>query len=432
MWLFANMVIHKGVIITPDNDGVFWIDGYGYKPQALDIDYDGKPTHNAIPTLSDKKINIKEVAEKMQHCVGGYEAYLGIGWVIGTIFSEDIFKKYKCFPFIFPHGVKGSGKTSFLRWIMAFFGIDTEGYNLPESSTVYITRVLSYFSSLGVWFDEYRNKDRDVEKKAGYLRSAYNRQSTGKGIKKAFGTKGYRVTGTMTVSGQELPHDAGLFSRLVPMQFSVYKRNRLYFDWLNKNYLRFSNFTLDLILNYDKYRDRILENIEEMKRALILKGIEDRTAENWAIVAACFDTVVLQDDDFISWVVKSCQEWKLIEEDSGELNQFFDDVNVMLAKKEINNRFISVDIVEGGKKVLNLWFNGLYNVWAERYRKKTGRDAFDKGTILKYLQDEPYYVGYHQNKVTFGGDRRRPHVIDVDKGTEVIQEIAETVDSLGV
>lgn len=424
LWLFGNVAIRDRKIIYPDEEGIFWIDGAGYKPQSLDIDADESST-SLIASLNMKDVDIGQIAERMKHCIGGYEAYIAIGWALATIFSDDIFKAYKCFPFIFPHGVKGSGKTSLLRWIMAFFGIETEGFSLPGSSPVHITRQLSYFSSLGIWFDEFRN-DKNVMDKNGHLRSAYNRQSVGKGIKKAFGTRGYKVRGTLTISGEELPKDAGLFSRCIPLQISAHKRNRQYYDWLQKNYPTFSGFTRELVLNYAELLPKVLGAIEELKAALVVRNIPDRTAENWAICAATFETLVVKDDGFIRWVEKQCQQWKLIEEDENALNIFFDDLNVMLAKKELDDTFIVSNMDEQGRRVLYLWYNGLYNAWATEYRKKTGREAFDKATILKYLQDEPYYLEYSRNKINFKGTRRAAHVIDVGQGTLTIKEIAET------
>lgn len=424
LWLFGNMAIYKGKVYRPDEEGIFWINGIGYKPQPLQLDQKGETSQDTLPTLSESEIDIKEIALKMKHCIGSYGAYLGLGWVVATIFSEDIFNKFRCFPFIFPHGKHQSGKTSFMQWLMAFFGIETEGYNIGESTQVHIVRSLSYYSSLGVWFDEYRNEPK-INQKDGYLRSAYNRQISGKGIKQGFGTRGYHVCGTLGITGEVLPKDGGLFSRCVPIQISEYKRDRTWYEWLCSNAPSFSSFTRKLILNYDYYKDKILNNITELRKALIKKGINDRAAGNWAIVAAAFETAIFQDDDFIRWVEENCQLWKVSSEEVSSLNAFFEDINVMLAQGDIDGRHIQAIIDRDNKKLLYLWFNGIHNLWSIYSRKKTGIEPFDKITLLKYLQDEPYYRGYSSNKISFNGARRKGHIIDVESATETIQEIFE-------
>ena len=386
LWLFGNMAIRGGDVYRPDDDGVVWIDGKGFKPQSMYLGPRDEPMEDAIPYLYDgTDIDMNDVIQKMKECVGGYEPYVGVGWVIASIFSKDIFKKYKVMPILFPHGKRESGKSSFLRWIMRFFGIESDGVNLPETTQNYIMRSLGYFSSLGVWYDEYRNEPK-VTGKDGYLRSAYNRQLSGKGTKHSFATRGYKVLGTITVAGEEAPKDNGLFTRCCFIQFSSYKRNGEWYDWLNSHMEKFSRFTFDLILNYEKYKPIIMDAIAKLKAALKELGISDRTAENWGIIAGSFYAIVKQDQEFIKWVNKVCQEQKITGESEHILNQFWDDVNYLVENQKIGKGKIC--IVDD---TLCFWINGVYEDWSLHYRSKTGREPFDKNSVLKYLQEEPYY-----------------------------------------
>jgi DNA primase len=421
LWLFGNMAIKGGKVYRPDNDGIIWIDGKGYKPQSLQINPRGEPIEDAIPSLCEQEINIVDVALKLKQTIGGYEAYMGLGWVVATIFSDDIFKHYKCFPILFPHGKRMSGKSTFLRWLMSFFGVETEGYGLAETSQNFIARALSYFSSLGVWFDEYRNETK-ITQKDGFFRSAYNRQLSGKGTATAFQARGYAVNAAIAISGEELPKDNGLFTRCIPIQISAYKRDRTWFDWFNKYCYQFSNFTYHLIKNYDKYKDRILENIQELKEVLVEADITDRTAENWAICAAAFESTILQDEDFIRWVFETCQDIKITGEQEHMLNMFWEDVIYLVAKNEITDNEIKIDDVNN---TMYIWFNGIYNTWSVYYRKKTGNQPFDKQSISKYLQDEPYYNG--KKNVKFGKTTRYSYVIDLTKAPDTFNEIVDVI-----
>ena len=421
LWLFGNMAIKGGIVYRPDNDGIVWIDGKGYKPQSLQIGPRGEAMEDAIPGLYDKDIDIELIAKTLYQSVGGYAAYMGIGWVVATIFSEDIFAKYKCLPILWPHGKRESGKSTFARWLMNFFGVETEGIGLSKTTTQnFIARILSYRSSLGVWFDEYRN-EAEVTNRDGFFRSAYNRQLSGKGTATAFQAKGFVVNATLMISGEELPRDNGLFTRCIPLQISSNRRDRTVYEAVNRLTSKFSGFTYHLLLNYDKYRDKIMSNIAELKEALVGLDVSDRTAENWAICAAAFESTVIEDDGFIAWVEKSCQEIKRTGEEEHMLNLFWEDLNYLYSRRELNEQHFRV---EGD--VLYFWFAGCYDAWCIHYRKKTGREPFDKQSILKYLEDEHYFIPGRETKRLNGGARKVCSV-NFKNANETIRELASIV-----
>lgn len=420
-WLFANVAIKDGIVYQPDSDGIFWIDGKGYKPQSLNIGPRGEIMEDAIPALYLGDIDIKQVAETLKESVGGYQAYIGIGWVISTIFSRVIFDRFKVFPFIFPHGKREAGKSTFMRWLMSFFGVETEGASIAESTQNYIMRALSYYSSLGVWFDEYRN-ERKITDKDGYLRSAYNRQLSGKGIKSAFGTRAYTVRGTMAISGEELPRDSGLYTRCVPLQMSANRREREHYDRLNRMSEKFSGFTFHLLQNYNKIAPDLIENISALKEKLVEQDITDRTAENWAIFAGSYVTVVGYDQGFIDWVLEACKEVRQIAEEEHILNQFWQDVVIMQSAIEIDDNHLRY-IFDKGKYYLAFWLPPIYDKWAVRYRQRTGKEPFDSATITQYIKDEFYFVDY--KNVRLGGKTRKCIIVDVENGPEYFKEILD-------
>lgn len=427
LWLFGNCAVYKGRLYRPDTDGIVWLGGErggrarGYKPQSLQLGPRDEPVEDAIPALSAHKADAVAIAGRLRAAVGGYEAYVGMGWVIACLFGEDIFREYKCLPILFAHGKRESGKSTYLRWLMHFFGIETEGYGISESTQNFIARALSYYSGLGVWFDEYRNEPR-VTMKDGYFRSAYNRQLSGKGTPTAFQARGFAVHAAVALSGEELPRDNGLYTRLVPLQLSAHKWNRAEFNWLNRHCVEFSAITRDILTRYDELRDPVLRAIAELKAALVERDISDRTAENWAICAGAFEAVVVQDEGFIHWVLEACQEVRRAAESEHALSIFWDDINALLATRELDGRYLKVDVDENK---LCLWFPGIYNVWATHFRRRTGREPFDRTSIRKYFEDEPYYVGEANRHLD--GPQRRCCIVDLAKTTiPSIQEVAES------
>ncbi len=423
LWLFGNTAIKKGESYLPDSDGIIWISGRGYKPQSLQIGAKGEPVEDAIPSLYELPVDIKDIAKRLHDSVGGYEAYMAIGWVAGTIFSKHIFEKYKCFPILFCHGKRESGKSTFMRWIQSFFGVETEGITIGDTTTAnYIARVLSYYSALGVWFDEYRNEAKVIQKD-GFFRSAYNRQFSGKGTPTAFQTRGFTVNSTIAISGEELPRDNGLFTRCIPLQISTNRRKdyKNQFEWLNKYCRRFSGFTRHLIVNYDTYLPRILENIAGLKRELTGLDISDRTAENWAICAGAFEATVFENDGFIDWVETTCQEIRQTGEQEHMLNQFWDDIHYMFVEGQLTDNYLKVF-----NENLYVWMKGLYEAWSIHYRKKTGREPFDYQSIMQYIKDEPYFSSGQRLARLKQGPCRCVE-INVEKSTDTIRELVEKI-----
>lgn len=423
VWLFGNMAIKKGKDYGPDSDGIIWINGKGYKPQSMQVGSRGEPMEDAIPSLYEHDVDIKDIAQKMFETIGGYEAFMGMGWVVATIFSKDIFEKYKLMPILFPHGKRESGKSTFMRYLMSFFGSENDGITIGDTTTAnFIARVLSYYSCLGVWFDEYRNEAK-ITQKDGFFRSAYNRQLSGKGTATAFQTKGFSVHATISISGEELPRDNGLFTRCIPLQISTNKRKQSevnWFEWINKYHRRFSGFTKHLILHYDEYLPKILRRIADLKDLLTQLDTSDRTAENWAICAGAFEIAVMENEGFIDWVIKTCQEIKQTGEQEHMLNVFWEDVNYLFSEGQLTNNFIRVT-----GDYLYIWFKGIYEVWSVHYRKKTGREPFDRQSVYKYLQDEQYFKGANKNTRMTSQVTHKTVVIDLNLATETINEIAD-------
>ena len=425
IWLFGRLAFREGKIYKPDEDGIFWIDGKGFKPISLQINARGESVEEAIPTLSDKPIDLQDMSYKFYRTIGGYEAYMGIGWVIASLFSRDIFEKYRCMPILLPHGKRESGKTTFVWWLMNLCGIEQEGAGVAESTQNFIARVLSYYSSLPAWFDEYRN-ERKVTDKDGFFRSAYDRHVSGKGTATAFQTRGFTVRGSVVLSGEEIPRDNGLFTRCIPLQISEHKRTREWYDWLNSNHRALSYLSYYVLANYNELRPQVMESIAGLKEALLQRGLSDRVAQNWAICAGAFTAVIKQDAEFIRWVEQACQEVKQSAESEHMLNVFLTDLSVLLKDNKVGE-----DCLRNNMSTVYIWLPGAYGAWATYYRQKTGKEPFDQQSILKYAKQEPYYMG--EKKARMGKvSRNKVMALDSshDEAPESLEEIREQLDNL--
>ena len=427
LWLFGNLAIKDAQTYMPDEDGIFWIANRGYKPQSMQlVNSANEVITDAMPYLRQEKVDIQEVARRLRVTVGGYESNIGLGMVVATIFGHDIFKVYRFLPFLFAYGRAKSGKTTFLAWLMNMFGIETQGVTLPGGTTLaFITRQMSYHSNLASWFDEYRNDGDVAGRFDGQFRSAYNRQSAGKGTPTAFQTRSFVVRGSVFFSGEFLPKDAGMFSRIVPIQFSQYKRSDEYYEWINENCRSWSGFAYHLITNYEKYKPVILKRIDGMRKILAKERpkIDERIFGNWAIPAGAYCAAIEKDDDFIDWVIAACKDMRQTSENESAVNQFWDDVSVLVAKNELGSKEMRVF---DGK--LYFWLKGVHSTWAQNYQRENRKDATDRPSLLKYLEQEPYFLA-RERHTKLKGHQQRCVVVDVSKGTDTIKEIAINLEA---
>ena len=199
MWLFGNVAVKDdGSELRPDEMGYFGLKTW--YPAIGIVVTTGKNTINSgVPSLSLNQFDIKEFKNRLSDTINPMQANLCLGWMTANLFMTEVFKLHGCFPFLYLRGLKGSGKTKVLSWILACLGIEGEGYSIESTTTVAAGRYLGYFSSLPVMFDDYRNTEK-AQAKDGFFRNVYNRQSAGKGMKSEFGIREVKVRGTVCLA----------------------------------------------------------------------------------------------------------------------------------------------------------------------------------------------------------------------------------------
>lgn len=421
-WLFGNCAIHGGHIYDLDEDGIAWLDEtrgdervqVGYKPQALATDIQGDSVEGAFPILETRPatITLSEVGKKLAEGYGGYDAYLGLGWVLATLFSRNIFTKYKSFPIFFLRGKRRSGKTTFMRFLLQFFGSEQDGMNLPEATAASIMRPLGYYSSLGMWLEEYRNQPQ-VTRKDGLLRTTYDRQSVGRGVKQAFGTVQYPVRAGLAISGQESPEDNALFSRCVLFNIAETRLNAAALPWLRKHASTFSALTRDILLNYDAHCPAVLSKIAELRERFEKEeGIDNRTAVNWSIFLGALLTFLPElEAEIMPWAMTHCINVAASGDAMDELSQFLQSISVAYVDRLIDEGYVRYD---SSKNEIYIWMTGCFTKFAEMHRRQSGRPPFDKSTIISYLREEPYTNPQPTTK-RMGGETKQVYVLEVDK-----------------
>jgi len=407
VWLFGNSMIKEdGSILTPDEDGVIWDGLTGYQPQSI-VETDkeeGKP--GKLPTVdvdfAERPFGLpelREVADKMYKIYNNKAIYLAMGWVVACLLSEEIYRKYSCFPILFIGGKRECGKTTLGNWLMAMAGF-TEGSaaSIGNATFAGVEKNLAWFASLPFWLDEFRN-NKDVKKWEGFLRNSYQRQSAVKGtINKTI--KKYGVNAGIILSGEETPEDNALLSRcmIIPLTGRKIDNQNIYAEIAE---LRAQGILSRLVYEVIKRKTDtlpyILASIDGWKKRMMDNGVGDRIALNYSISAACYDAYFLRGDptdkrrEFVDWVTKDAHRTEVEKESEHMLSVFMEDVVTLHEHLEGFYCIYPDDKVDKGKRRIALHFPTFYNKWTETYRR-TGHEQFKRQTMLSYIKEEPYFI----------------------------------------
>lgn len=427
IWLFGNVAITAdGKELRADKNGIFWTEKKGFKPIPIGVTTGRDIISTGVPYLYTGEFDVQEYLRKLSDTITAPQAKICIGWAAAVLFIEDLFPISPAFPFLYFKGKKGSGKTHVATWVKYLFGIEGEGIQIDGTTAVAAQRYLSYYSSLPVLMDDYRNGSDKVTNKNGLFRNVYNRQAAGKGIKSDFGIREARIRGTLMFTGEETPRDPALLERCIPISVSERLRKSDQLRWMGENKNTFSAFTLDILRKKKDLLPTFMRVFEEARLFFVSQGRNARTAVNYAVISAGYAVVFDEKDiEFAKFITTETD--RVYKENEGEsaIARFFEDIAIMAHRGEIK----PVDWWEGRNGILYVYFNGLYALWQESCRRR-GEDApFKKSAIHDYLRDEPGWIALADNREYINCRRQRVIAFCLDKSPEYIQELwdGETV-----
>jgi DNA primase len=300
---------------------------------------------------------------------------------------EEVFKHYGCFPFLFITGRRRSGKSTVAEWMMNLFGLENSGKQAGDTTSVAMQRYMSYYSSLPLFVDEYRN-DIKVTQKNGLFRNAYNRQSAGKGIKSDWGTREAKIRGTIILAGEETPSDNALLTRCIVVLVSEIRRKVNNFDWFTRNRSKMSAFAYHILSNRKAYTDKFMLRLLEDKEGITRLVNDDRMAINMAVVSAGVWSLFGEDKVFAKQFIDDIKVTKIDQESENVVSSFFADVKAMAVQPQ--HKLRELWDLRDGKAYF--YFHAIYNIWASDYQSRHREAPFKSDAIRNYLKDEPGFV----------------------------------------
>jgi hypothetical protein len=454
IWLLGDYAVKEGRIYTPNSEGIIWIEDNGYQPMSLNVD--AGANSGCLPLirndLSDKIVDETQdaVVKLIKENIGGYEAYLALGFIAACVYSNEIYSRYK-FPILFISGKREVGKNTLARIIVNHFGLEEEvAKNISDISNTALMRWLAYYSGIPLWLDEFRNTNM-VLKHESTLRSVYDRIGGGNRGRLGFGVVGQRVRAPLVITGEGYSKDSALASRCVRIQLSLMRRKDEVFKQIETYRHNLSGIVHRLIVRKSKQNISELYNNIDTLSSILEQGnaekgnIDPRLAKIYASLAVCFiklyDTHQACNDhgEFLDWLKYQAFEVKKEKDESFILNEFFYDAESLRVENILNGDHVEIlqnkvfgyaagKAPQKGDDVVRIWLRGIYNKWAES-RKRRGEEVWSYYDLLNYLKDEEYYIeppldekGYAKPQL-LNGKKRRCFDLSLGKLPEGIREL---------
>lgn len=414
IWVTRDHCFFGKEVIEADDNGVFWIEDVGLKLKSLD---GGEVSVANIPRLMpESDINLKMIKDNMTGMMGE-KAKLLLGWAAYTLLQPYL-KDNEISPIPFLYGEKASGKTTACSAIMGLFGMPDYGSTLTDITTVAITRIMSYYSNLPVWLDEFDNSHKTMAKES-HLKAVYNKVPVLKGQRKQFGVAAYKIRSNLMLSGETIPTSDGLKTRSALLHMRLGKNTLPYLKWIDLNKTKLSLFMYEVL----KRRVELAEDAEIYIEKYI-KGVTEhfskmdvRTARHYSIFAGCYRALFGNDKVFNQWLQKSIGKQRtIIEKD--EVSQFFEDLNTLQAEKRLSDDFVGY-ADEDGVSCIVIWYTGAYDIWKDRFARV--KEIHAKEVVRETIFNRPYFLKEARRQVN--GKRRRVMMFNYHDSPDTLKDL---------
>lgn len=439
-WIFKNVLITgSGRTITPDDRGVFWVNGksQGIRPEVIsDSEFmDGIPKLDYSLTPEETGEMTKEAVHHLgRNLASQGDALTALGWTWSSVYSDEIFAANSGMGMLLLWGIGGEGKSTITKWLAAIYGVDDEmaggSVNQLQKSTVGFLRKAEYYASLPMRLDELRDND-ESRSLTGMIRSWYDREprniASGNG-----GVKTQQIRSTLIVSGEDLPSDPATLSRFVTIRIPKNTDGRREtvrsYDWFESNRFLLSNIGFRWILESTQTSaEEVIQGIRDLDKKMVSLGCSKRMSKIWA-AAGYFGTRLAEaycpDFDYIGYLVDKCTQEQTQQTSDSTMLQFWEMVEAMQARE--NTRITPMHLKTKGK-FLHIWWNALF---LEVQADARGPRPFGKNAVLNAIKEEPWYVSNHLKiNMGLGGDCRKTVVtIDMTKAPDVIKRVGRYLE----
>jgi hypothetical protein len=388
VWAFADVMICEGRALHPDRDGIFTLNGAGYRLSD--------PFGTGIPELpvlgDDPPPHVKNLDDLRRHTAGllyvnlGFDGWTLLGWVGASLYAHVIRQRYDGFPLLFAVGSREAGKNVFGRWVTAFFK-GMKPFGATSSTRVAFERAFHHYSHVPVWVEEYRNT-KAVTSKDSVFRAAFDGVADLKGRRGGEGGLTRTPKACVLFTGEAVPNDNAFLSRCAVIELSKKKRNSdsRVFELIHDLSACWPALTRDLLLKQNVETERTF--MAEVARVyqLLTTITSERQRRHFAIIAAGLRLLMEDTDEYVTWLLEEGRRQQELKEADSLLSEFITDLQTMHLQDCIPVVYYHV---EGGQLFLQL--KAIYNLWEKYYRQRRGESPLGYRSLLGYLMEKSYF-----------------------------------------
>ncbi len=416
-WAFGNKILFDdGREGEPDKNGTYWDGDNGYRISPL--------SDSPLPALSTEPIDVDEVVQ-MFHKAWGIHGVMCVAFSVCCLFSNEVFKIFKAFPFSMVYGEMGAGKSTMADICMLIngFGFDNPALNISNTTEVAMCRKLSYYSSLPVRFDEQREGNKKIEQKESMLRSIYNRQMSSKGTRDPMQVYEVKIRGIFTLSGEQRLEDPALKSRCVPLYLTRAKNDSPSYQAMQdlfKMGTKLSYISYMILKKYKELAKKFSQDMIDTRLGLnditSIKG-DFRTQQHYAMLIASLPLFLSKDlarkyqAEFFNMFKAYTTEMS----HGSVLGLFFRELATMRAEDILTfNRYCQRDDRDATKAFIYL--EGLHSEWM-KWRVKQGlhKGTVPLDTLKEYLKSQKYvFESRCQRRVKIGDKSVQVRMMKID------------------
>lgn len=229
-WLLGNVYVSdEGVILTPDAEGVIWVQSdmgiMARSPSGSSLGVDVPSLNMSIAPQDvegyiDYQGRVLRALAKTTGCVGS--ALTLMAWCRMQAESDAIHGVFGFVPFLHFWGKHGRGKSTTTRWLTAMWDMHNKGVFTVGNlrSTVGFERLAGYYRSLPMAVDELRDDEAAV-KYSEVWRGYYNRYSRVMASREVEGgVKTNPILANFIFTGQDTFRDTAMAKRCVTLKMT--------------------------------------------------------------------------------------------------------------------------------------------------------------------------------------------------------------------
>ena len=391
-------------------------------------------------TFKESKLNFKAWSELMVE-VYGKNAWFGIAFAVATLFRDLIIKTTKI-AHLYPYGGVGAGKSEFMESInnLFFSGLDSAGelykpFNLNQGTEYAFWNRMERYNNCPNALNEFdENSIDDIRFRA--IKSAYDGEGRSKGLKDRNRATMQKVNCTLIIAGQYLgtKDDNAVLMRSYPLAFKpapnrpesqmqAFKRLK---DAERSGLSGILIELLDLRPHFKKYfADDFALMHKAMGEQLRDEGMQTptRILKNICCLVSVINLVSKKVqlpftvDEFFNHSKDFTRSMTNLIASTSGVSDFWSTVEFLLERGMIREHFDFIVITEDAitindpdsknpltkhftpaKTLLLLRLSGVHKLYQQSHRTNTGKTALNEQTLLLYMKDQPYYVGWKKSQ----------------------------------